>query len=245
VGIIYLLALFGAWQGLVSGLHIPSYLVPGPIQVLSSLVRMPDYYLRNMGVTSFEAFTGAVIGYAAGALTGVLLRYGGRVGHAIRPIILASQVFPKEALAPLLLVYFGFGIVPKIVISSLICYFPVVVNMLQGLQETPQSCERLMDVLGASPWQRFYQCRLPFASPFLFAAGRLCATLSIIGAVVGEFVGSSAGLGRVIRTANADIGTERVYAALLLLGLLGLGFYGAVVAAERMFFRRYSNISLR
>jgi NitT/TauT family transport system permease protein len=243
-GSIYVIVVLGVWQAAVSFFRIPSYLVPAPAAVFGSLWRMPDYYLRNAAVTLVEAFGGALLGFFAGALTGILLRYGGRIGRAVSPLILASQVFPKEALAPLFLVYLGFGIFPKIVIAALICYFPVTINTLKGLQAAPRSYERLMDVLGASEWRRFWHCRVPFAIPYLLAALRLCTTLSVIGAVVGEFVGSSAGLGRVIRAANSDIGTDRIYVALLLLGVLGMAFYGASVALERFVFRRFSYTSL-
>ncbi len=159
---------------------------------------------------------------------------------AINPLIIASQVFPKEALAPLFLVFLGFGVLPKIVISALICFFPIAINTFKGLEATPSAYRKLMHIVGASPWQRFVRCDLPFAAPYIFASLSVSATLSIIGAVVGEFVGSSAGLGHVIRAANADVGTERIYAALIILGAMGSLFYGITLFLGRVLFKRYT-----
>jgi NitT/TauT family transport system permease protein len=205
-----------------------------------SFATLPGFYWYHTLVTVQEAGFGLIIGFAAGFLCGIILRYGGPIGRALNPLILASQVFPKEALAPVFLVFLGFGVLPKIVISALICFFPVAVNTFRGLQATPVAYEQLMHVLGASAWCRFWHCHLPFAARYIFASINVCATLSIIGAVVGEFVGSTAGLGHVIRAANADVGTERVYAALIILGVLGSSFYGISLLIERVPFRRFT-----
>jgi NitT/TauT family transport system permease protein len=233
-------ALWAVWVGGIRFLHLPPYLVPPPASVLASLEKLPRFYLRHAIVTMQEAGGGLMIGFAGGFVCGLLLRYGGPVGRALNPLILASQVFPKEALAPILLVFLGFGILPKVVVAALISFFPVAINTFRGLQATPVAHEQLMRVLGANAWERFWRCHLPFSASHILAALNVCATLSIIGAVVGEFVGSSAGLGHVIRAANADLGTDRVYAALLLLGIIGSLFYGATLLIEYIFFRRFT-----
>ena len=238
----YVAGIYFLWSGSVRLFDIQPFLLPSPEAVFGSLASLPAYYLKHTLVTLEESAFGVLIGFITGLSLGILLHYSGPIGKLLNPPLLATQIFPKEALAPIILTFMGFGIAPKIVISSLICFFPVVINTAQGLKATPQAYERLMHVLGASPWQSFWRCRLPFAAPFLLASLKMCATLSVIGAIVGEFVGSSAGLGHVIRAANADIGTERVYAALLLLGLMGAVMYGAAALLERVVFRRYTRV---
>lgn len=237
--VIYLAALWLLMVSLIWVFDLPPYLLPPPRAIVASLTNLPSYYATHAWVTFQEAALGAVIGASAGFLLGIFLRYGGWAARILNPVILASQVFPKEALAPLFLVFLGFGMLPKIVIAALISFFPVVVNTSQGLRATPEALEKLMHVIGATEWEAFWRCRLPCAAPYVLASLRVCATLSVIGAVVGEFVGSSAGLGHVIRSASADVGTDRIYAALFLLGMLGATFYGIAVFIERGIFGRY------
>jgi NitT/TauT family transport system permease protein len=237
--VLYLAALWFFLEFLIWFFDLPTYLVPRPQLIVASLARLPSYYAEHAWVTFQEAALGALIGFSAGFCLGVFLRYGGWAARILNPVILASQVFPKEALAPLFLVFLGFGVLPKIVIAALISFFPVVINTAQGLRATPEALEKLMHVIGANEWERFWRCRLPCAAPYVLASLRVCATLSVIGAVVGEFVGSSAGLGHVIRSAGADVGTDRIYAALLLLGLLGASFYGIALFIETCL-HRYS-----
>lgn len=239
IALIYIFGIIGIWQLCVTVFDIPRYLIPPPLDVLRSMIALPQYYLRHAAVTFSEAGLGILLGFSTGFFVGLLLRYGGWVGRAFSPLVVASQVFPKEAIAPLFLVYFGFGAFPKVLISALICFFPVAINTHHGLTATPEPFRRLMHVFGSSPWQSFIRCQLPFATKYIIAAARVCAVLGLIGAVVGEFVGASAGLGHVIRDANADMGTERIYAALILLGAMGGLFYGIVALVERVFLARY------
>jgi NitT/TauT family transport system permease protein len=242
ITLIYLGAVWLIWEGAILIFGIKPYILPRPSAVFDSLSKLPAYYLHHTLVTLEEAGVGVLIGFVSGLMLGIVIRYSGRIGRILNPVILATQVFPKEALAPVFLVFLGFGTLPKIIISALICFFPVVVNTAKGLAVTPSAFEQLMYILGASGWQLFWRCRLPFAAQYIFASLRICATLSVIGAVVGEFVGSTAGLGHVIRSASTDIGTDRIYAALLLLGLLGGFFYLIAVLIERVLFRKYTTI---
>lgn len=238
--VLYLAALWFLWEAVILIFNVPRFILPPPSEVLVSYRELPWFYAKHAWVTFQEAGYGLLIGLGAGLLFGIVLRFGGPIGRVMNPFLLASQVFPKEALAPIFIVALGFGMAPKILISALICFFPIAINTFKGLQAAPSSYERLMHVLGASPWQTFWRCYLPFSLPYIFAALRVSATLSVIGAVVGEFVGASSGLGHVIRAANADIGTERIYAALILLGIIGAIFYGSAVATDRFLFGRFT-----
>lgn len=237
---LYIIALILLWYLVLAVFKIEPFLIPAPDRVFHSLVKLSEYYLSHTWVTFSEAGLGMVIGFALGFVLAVFIHYGGIAGRILNPLIISTQVFPKEALAPIFLVFLGFGMLPKIVISALICFFPVVINVAKGLEATPASYEKLLFVIGAREIQIFFHCRLGFAAPYIFAALRLCATLSVVGATVGEFVGSDAGLGHVIRSASSDIGIERVYAALILLGVVGGILYGATIFIERVLFARYA-----
>jgi NitT/TauT family transport system permease protein len=239
VFVAYCTSLIVLWHFAVIIMNVPNYIIPNPTAVFSSMIRLPEYYLKHTVTTFFEAAGGIVLGHIFGFLIGLLMRYGKWFGKLISPLVIASQVFPKEALAPLFLVYFGFGIAPKIMISTLICFFPIAINTYHGLMSTPVTYLKLMNVIGATPFQRFLECELPFAGRYILASSRVCAVLGLVGAVVGEFVGASQGLGYVIRSASADIGTDRSFAALILLGLLGGFFYGLIIVIENSFFKRY------
>lgn len=236
----YVVGVFLFWHGVVAIFAIPHYIVPQPFDVLASLAKLPSFYARHATVTFSEAALGILLGAFGGFLVGLIMRFGGIVGRIVSPLAIASQVFPKEALAPLFLVYFGFGAMPKVLISALICFFPVAIGTLQGLTATPQGHIRLLASLGASDWQIFSYCQLPFASSHIAASIRVASVLALVGAVVGEFVGSSEGLGHVIRSANSDISTERVFAALLLLGCIGAVLYLSALFFDRYFLRKFS-----
>jgi NitT/TauT family transport system permease protein len=237
--VLYAVCIIFVWQLCVTGFHLPPYLVASPAEVARSLTSLSGYYWHHLGATFEESIFGILLGFGAGLIFGVLITHSRVLAKVLHPLLIASQVFPKEALAPLFLVFFGFGILPKVLISALICFFPVTVNTHTGLRTSPREFEMLMHTLGASRWQKFWHLNLPFAAPYVLSSLVVCATLSVIGAVVGEFVGSDKGLGYVIRSANSDIGTERIYAALLLLGLLGTALYGLASFLRKVVFRRF------
>ncbi|MCH2665483.1 ABC transporter permease, partial [bacterium] len=161
------------------------------------------------------------------------------IEKALSPIVISSQTFPKEALAPVFVVWFGFGILPKVVIAGLISFFPVVVNTTRGLITVDPLILDLMRSLSATPRQVFTQVRIPNAVPYIFAALKMCVTLSVIGAVVGEFVGASAGLGHLVRLANSELSTDLVFAALIVLGAMGTSLYLIVERIERSALKRW------
>jgi len=226
------------WEASVQAFSIPRYILPPASEAISDVVKQWPYYLRHFGVTATEAIAGLLFGIVSGFLVGIAMRFGGFAGKLLEPLVIGTQVFPKEALAPVFLVVLGFGLEPKIVVSMLISFFPIAIGTARGLSATPQSFERLFRVLGAKPLETFLRAQLPFASVHIFSALRMAASLCVIGAVVGEFVGASSGLGHVIRSASSEIAMQRVYAALLLLGVLGGTIYGTVILIENLLFKR-------
>ena len=161
------------------------------------------------------------------------------IERMLYPLVISTQTFPKEALAPVFVIWFGFGLLPKVIIAGLISFFPVVINTTRGLLSVDKSILDLMRSLSASQRQIFFKVRLPNAIPYLFAALKMCITLSVIGAVVGEFVGSSAGLGHLIRLANSELATDLMFAALLALGCMGTGLFLLVDGLEKTALRRW------
>jgi NitT/TauT family transport system permease protein len=235
----YIVATLCVWFFLTRVLKVRRFILPDPTEVLASYWSLPYFYAENFAVTFLEAAIGAVLGFSLGMLLGITLRYGGAFGRALSPLVIASQVFPKEALAPIIIIVLGFGLMPKVVISAVMCFFPVAISTYPGLRDTPVSYDRLLDVLGAGPLGHFRHAQLPYAVPHLMSATKVCMTLSVIGAVIGEFLGSSHGLGYIIRSAASDLGMDRVYAALLLLAVLGALFYGFAVWIERRLLQKY------
>lgn len=230
------------WAAVVAGFDIPSFVAPAPIAVFKSLAALPGFFAHHAGVTLIEAGAGALLGLLLGFCSGVVLRYGGRLASFVEPVIHATQVFPKEAMAPLFAVALGFGLAPKIVIATLICFFPLSLATARGLRAAPIEARLHLRMLGATPRETFLHCDLPYAVPFIAASLRSCTSLSVIGAVVGEFVGASAGLGYVIRGATADLAMDRMYAALLMLAVISAVLYGGAVLVEKLFLRRYTNV---
>ena len=241
IGILWLVLIAFCWEFVTRANYVPTYILPPLTEVVDSLISQQQYYLRNFLVTFSEASLGLLLGAGLGFSFALAMRYIAPLEAVLTPLVIATQVFPKEALAPIFIVILGFGVSSKIVISALISFFPIVINTLAGLHASPRPYSMTLRSMAASRLDVFWQVHVPFAVPFILSGMKLAATLCVIGAVVGEFIGSSAGLGHVIRAASSEIAMERVYAALLLLGVLGYAMYFSVIALEKFVFKRVVN----
>ncbi|MCX7357954.1 MAG: ABC transporter permease [Alphaproteobacteria bacterium] len=239
IAALYAAVLLAIWQAAVSWWGAPSFILPPPGDVLKEYQTYPALFVRHAIFTSSAAVIGALSAIAGGLAIGVLLRFGGVFARALEPVVVAMQVFPKEALGPLLLILFGYGLESKVAISTMIAMFPVIVSTQRGLTETPASYVRLMDAMGAKGLQKFAAVQLPHALPFIFSGIRVSVTLALIGAIVGEYLGSSAGLGYLMKTSLSEQATARIYAAMLLLGGIGGLLYMSVHTIEHWLFRPY------
>ncbi len=235
----FLLVLLASWEVLVGLLEIADYILPPPSSILSRLYTSRYTLIEHAGVTLEEALLGFVLGAVGGTSCAILMARSQTAQRALYPLVISSQTFPKEALAPVFVVWFGFGILPKIIIAGLISFFPVVVNTTRGLLAVDPLILDLMRALSANQRQVFLKVRLPNAIPYLFAALKMCVTLSVIGAVVGEFVGASAGLGHLTQVANAEFETDLMFAALVVLGGMGTSLFLIVDGLEKLFLRRW------
>ena len=240
---IFVLFLVGIWEYLVRSLNVADYILPPPSQILERLITSRHMLINHAVVTLQEAILGFVLGAFSGMTCAAAMARSRAVERMLYPLVISSQTFPKEALAPIFVVWFGFGILPKVIIAGLISFFPVVINTTRGLLSVDPLILDLMRSLSARPHQVFLKVQLPNAIPYLFAALKICVTLSVIGAVVGEFVGASAGLGHLIRLANSELATDLTFATLIVLGAMGTSLFLLVEGLEKGLMRRWRGTS--
>jgi putative hydroxymethylpyrimidine transport system permease protein len=230
-----LLALLGAWEAVVRGFALPHYILPAPSQVLLTLIARREVLLFHTGITLSEVLAGGALGIGVGLALGVLMFWSAPLEKALYPLLITSQNVPVFAVAPLLVVWFGYGWLSKVVMAAIIVFFPITVSVLDGLKRTDPDLVRLFRTMGARPVQIFWKLRLPAALPALFSGLKLSVIFSTIGAVIGEWVGAGAGLGYLMLSANAQLRVAEVFAAILCLTPIGLLLLGAVVLAEHWF----------
>ncbi len=239
-----LLVALALWEGAVRGLGLSPLVLPGPLRVFRSLWSgLGDgFLLEHIGTTVVEILLGLGLGASFGiALAAILFQFPG-VERVVRPYIVASQALPKLALAPIFVLWFGFGLTPKVLITALIVFFPLFENTLAGLASPRWEERELFRVLRASRWQTFWRLRLPSALPFIFAGLRVAAILSVVGATVSEYVGANRGLGALIIAAQGALDTPQMFAVFVLLTVIGLLLYRAVIVIEGIVLsRRYQS----
>ena len=231
------LSLILAWQFLVPALGVPAYIVPTPLAVLRTLGTEWRFLLSNAVPTWAEACLGFLLGNSLAVLLAIAFVYNPRFQAAYFPVVLLFNTIPVLALAPIIILIFGLGMLPKVIIAALICFFPTLVNTARGLNLATASELDLMHVLSASGWETFWRLRAPRSVPLLFASLRISATTCVIGAIVGEWIGSNQGLGAVIIQSTFNYQAERLFAAVVLASLSGLVFFALVTLAERFFHR--------
>lgn len=223
------------WQLAVVTFKLPPAVFPGPEAVFDAFVSGFPVFLRNAQVTLLEVILGLIAAIASGTLLGTAIAFSRAFGRAIYPGLIAAQVMPKVAIAPLLIVWFGFGQVPVIIMTALIAFFPVVINTIVGFQTVPEKNLRMFRAFGASRPQVFVKLLLPNGLPVLFAGAKVASTLAVIGAVVGEFAGAQSGLGNLLMTQVGQIQTAAAFATIICLTAMGLGVFGLIVLLERIF----------
>jgi putative hydroxymethylpyrimidine transport system permease protein len=231
-----LLALIAMWEAIIRVFDVPKYLFPAPSQVALALRDdWSTYLLPAMWVTMNEIVQGFVIAAVAGVALAIVLHIFGPLRRAVYPLLIASQTIPIVVLAPILVIVLGFGLAPKLVIVALICFFPIVVNGLDGLRSVDEEFIRMMRTLDAGRWAIFKRIEFPAALPSIFSGLRVAATFAAIGAVFGELSGASAGLGYVIQQATPNLQTARIFAAIVILSLIAFALFALVSLLERIF----------
>ena len=223
-----------AWQGLASLESVDDLLVASPVETAEALYDEFGLLSDNALVTLVEVLLGLAVAVPLGVLLAVAMHLVRPLRDAAYPLLVASQAIPIVVLAPIFVLAFDYGMGPKIAIVALICFLPVTVNLLDGLRSVPPELLKLMRSLGASRLRSLRSVELPAALPYLFSGLKIAATVSVIGAVFGEWAGADEGLGRLVLLANNQLETPRVYAGTVLLTLMAVGLFLAVVAAERL-----------
>jgi ABC-type nitrate/sulfonate/bicarbonate transport system permease component len=232
--LLFSLLVLGGWQAYAELADISPLLLPSPWEVAGSVVDNAALFGRNAVVTLTEILLGFTLGAAAGIGLAVLLTYSLLAERAVYPWLVASQMVPIVAVAPILVVWFGFTIVPKVVVVALVCFFPVVVNTIDGLKSVDPVMIRLVRTLGMSRLRTMRSVRLPSALPYVFSGLKVAMALSVIGAVFGEWVGSSEGLGYLMLALNNQLATVDLFAAVLVLSLMGIALFFLVGMVERL-----------
>ncbi len=237
--IVIVVVLLGLWQlaasldVIANALNIEPFLVPSPSEIAQSLWADRSLLLDNGWVTLQEVLAGFALSVVAGVAFAVVLHLSPMLRRAFYPLLIASQTVPIVVIAPILVVWLGFGIGPKLVIIALICFFPITVNTLDGLRSVDPDLLKMMRTLDASRMQTFRRVEGPSALPYFFSGAKIAVAVAVIGAVFGEWAGSSSGLGHLIQQASAQLQTARTFAAVVVLSALAIVLFGLLAVIER------------
>lgn len=236
LAVVLLAVIIGVWQLAVTQEWTSSLVLPPPADVVSAIddgfTAAHGSWWPDVSVTLMETLLGFAIGVAAAMVIGAVFAYADVLRKAVYPYVLFLQTFPKVAIAPLLVAWLGYGAAPKIVISALLAFFPVFANTITGLSAINPNERRLIRACGANWLQELWYLRLPNAKPYIFAAMDVALVVSLLGTIVGEFVGSKSGLGYRIQQSTAFGDTASVYAVLIVLGVLGIALHFVMVAVK-------------
>ncbi len=230
-----MLGIFAIWELIVRAFSIPSYLLVGPIAAFQKLGEQPGYFAHHAWVTVQEALAGFGLGVGLGIVCGAMLFYIPPVRHFLYPALIAVDTIPKVALAPLFIVWFGFGFESKVFVAMAIAFFPLVINTFDGLSAVPNELKELARINNASAWMRMRKIEFWYALPSIFSGAKISISLAVGGAVVGEFIAGTDGLGQVILRANAQSDLATMFAAFMVLAAISLAlFYLITLLSQRL-----------
>jgi NitT/TauT family transport system permease protein len=233
--VLVFLAVLALWQLAVSGLRIREYILPSPLTVLRALSFSEIPWLSHLWITTLEIVGAFLLAGGVGVALGIGIAWSSILGRALVPFLVFVNTLPKVAVAPLFLLWLGYGIVPNMLIGALIGFFPVVINTAVGLTQVDEDMLDLGRVFNAPKWKVFAKIRIPNAAPYILSALKVTATAAVVGVIVGEFIASQKGLGYVIITTQGSMNTPVAFGALVWISLVGLAVYGAVVLTARLF----------
>ncbi|MBT9291498.1 ABC transporter permease [Prosthecodimorpha staleyi] len=228
------IALLVVWEGATRLLGIPTYLLPAPSVIASDFARNWPRIADSSWITTLNMVAGFVLSVLVGIPLAMALAYSPQVERSIYPIVVFLQILPKIAIAPLFIVWFGFGTMPKVLLVFLLTFFPIVVNTVVGFKSVDPGVMELARSTGAGALRTFYKIRFPSALPSIFVGLKIAAALASTAAVVAEFVASDSGLGYLIITYNGQLATPMVFATIIVLGVIGLVFYFLIEFVERL-----------
>jgi ABC-type nitrate/sulfonate/bicarbonate transport system permease component len=232
-----LLLLFVIWEIVVKTVNIEAWLLPAPSKIFVEGFRgWIEFYPDVMATTKISIY-GFAVGALVGLIVAVLLYLIPFLRDSFYPLLILSQNVPIIVLAPLLVIWFGFGLLPKIIVITLVCFFPITVAALDGFKQTPAELKHYMMMAGASKQQLFWKLEFPFALPSIFSGLKISATYSVMGAVISEWLGAKQGIGVYMTLASSSFRTDRVFVAIFAIMLLSLLFFLLIVLIERRIVR--------
>lgn len=231
--VVLFVALLIAWQLAVSVFGLREYILPSPLAVLRALSGDEIPWLGHLWITTLEIVGAFAVAGTVGVMLGIAIAWSALLAKALMPFLVFVNTLPKVAVAPLFLLWLGYGVIPNMLIGALIGFFPVVINTAVGLTQVDEEMLDLGRVFNAPKWRVFAKIRIPNAYPYILSALKVTATAAVVGAIVGEFIASQQGLGYVIITTQGSMNTAVAFAALVWISVVGLAVYGAVVLAAR------------
>ena len=237
--IILSVTIFLLWEVLVRVLEVPDWFLPPPSLILRELFLSIDIILGHLLTTSIEVFLGLALSVIVAINFSLLIFFFKFIEKSVYPLLIATQTIPVITISPLLLVWFGPNIFSKIIIVAIISFFPIIVNFLDGLKSADSEMIMMAKQFGASKLQIFYKIQLPYSFPYLISGLKIASVASVIGAVVGEWVGASGGLGWLIKTSSPQFLTERVFASIFVLSLLAISLFSIFYLIERLVLKKY------
>ncbi|MBN2982746.1 MULTISPECIES: ABC transporter permease [Cohnella] len=235
------IALFALWELAVRVFSVKMIILPAPSGIFAELFGSFGFYVPHIWLTFYEAILGFLIGTGVALAGGVLMSQSRFLERTLLPVAVLANVTPIVAIAPLFIIWFGFGALPKILISAICTFFPMLINSITGFRSIDDNNYEYLRSLHAGKFEIFLKLRLPNSLPYIFSAARTCMSMSVIGAVVGEMNGASEGLGNVITVSGNYMQMERMFAAIMLLAAMGIVLTGLVKAVERRFLHWHSS----
>ena len=231
--LLIVVGILAAWEAYVRVFDVQTWLLPAPSDIGAALYGDAGLLWRHTRTTLSEIIVGFGLALACGVALATAIGLSRTLERAIYPFVIASQTIPIIVIAPMLLIWVGYGLAPKVIVVALISFFPIVVNMVDGLKSVDRDMVNLMRTLGAHRLQVFLKVQVPTSLPYLFSGMRVAIAVSVIGAVIGEWVGSSEGLGYLMIRSKPQFLTERVFAAIAILSAMGVGLFASVGIVER------------
>ena len=222
------------WHLAVVGFTIPPYLLPPPAAVAGYIALKWQFLIQHTWFTTYETICGFLLSIVIGIPLAILIVWSRVMDRIITPFLVLSQTFPKVAIAPLLIIWFGLGILPKILVSFLVAFFPIVIEGITGMRSVETEMMELIHSMQANQFQIFWKIRLPHSLPYVFGGLKVAIAFAIVGAVVGEWVGANQGLGYLLLWANANLDTPMLFSVLIVLMAIGVLLYYLIVWLERL-----------
>ncbi|TGE40097.1 ABC transporter permease [Desulfosporosinus fructosivorans] len=232
--LVFFLFLLGAWQIVITSFHVPLWLLPTPTRIAQALWETRQLIWSHTLTTVAETTVGFALAVVFSLISAGVMVLSPWIKRLIYPFLIISQTVPLIAVAPLLILWLGYGLLPKIMIVMIICYFPITISLIEGLELPDPDYLNLLRSMGASRWQIFHIVRWPHALPLLFAGLKIAATYSVMGAVIGEWLGASSGLGVYLTRSSHSFLTDRVFAAIFAITALSFLYYALISILARL-----------